>query len=270
MAIEQYQYPFQCNNLTEFSPEETEKLLEDQCSVTGSKSTISDDFTDSSHSMQNSPGAFSSQEDLPFCQNLSFEVKAEEFSPGTNSVELTPNSPRVIPYHGDGFLATYGDNGAVHSGTDVGQFLQQATQTANPPQDFSAFLQQSNFNSGQKQDTMHFGGMSPILDESQAGKRQSTTTLPHPSVATKKSNQKQQPEQLVNLLKGNQGKQKNHQIDAPKRGGRGKRHNQDTRSDGSVKAAKKKSSERKPLSPACSEVKTEAPSANTQISQVNF
>ena len=270
MAIEQYQYPFQCNNLTEFSPEETEKLLEDQCSVTGSKSTVSDDFTDSSHSMQNSPGAFSGQEDFPFCQNLSFEIKAEEFSPGTNSVELSPNSPHGIAYSGDGFLATFGDSGPVNSSTDVGQFLQQATQTANPPQDFSAFLQQNNFNAAQSQNNIQFGGISPVLDESHVGKREATAALPHPTIAAKQSSQKQQPEQLVNLLKGNPAKQKGYQSDAKKRGGRAKRQIQDTRSDGSEKAAKKKINESKPLSPTCSDIKTEASSANSQISQVNY
>ena len=140
MQNEQYPYNLNFNdNLTELSPEETEQFLEDAFSLS-SKSPLSDDLTESSLSLQDSPGEPNMGEDYLYFSNVSDAMKQEELSPTTTAEHQFDNipPPAFVP------VSIQNTNGVNHATTDVQSVLQQHLIAPSPPQNISAFLQQSD------------------------------------------------------------------------------------------------------------------------------
>ena len=195
MQSEQYPYHLNLNDsLTELSPEETEQFLEDAFSFTSSKSPLSDDLTESSLSTENSP-ATQHSDDLLCMSYLTQDVKQEELSPATNSMEFrNPLENASLPVTLNGTLRL-GD-----SGSEVGSFLHQSNITANNSQDLSSLLTKSSEISLAQLDDSICAATSPLSyhQVNMVGRQVTEPTLR--PIETKSTSNEQQPAQLVNLL----------------------------------------------------------------------
>ena len=195
MQSEQYPYHLNLNDsLTELSPEETEQFLEDAFSFTSSKSPLSDDLTESSLSTENSP-ATQHSDDLLCMSYLTQDVKQEELSPATNSMEFrNPLENASLPVTLNGTLRL-GD-----SGSEVGSFLHQSNITANNSQDLSSLLTKSSEISLAQLDDSICAATSPLSyhQVNMVGRQVPEPTLR--PIETKSTSNEQQPAQLVNLL----------------------------------------------------------------------
>ena len=95
MPNEQYPYHMQFNeSFAELSQDEADQILEDAISLSSSKSPFTDDFSSSNISTQNSPGTLSSGEEQYYHQGgtLPFEIKQEDLSPKSSTVDLIGNT----------------------------------------------------------------------------------------------------------------------------------------------------------------------------------
>ena len=139
MQNEQYPYNLNFNDsLTELSPEETEQFLEDAFSLS-SKSPLSDDLTESSISLQNSPGEQNTGEDYLYCTTLSDDIKQEELSP-TNMPDYQFENMSQTPFVP---VSIQTANGMNQSTTDMQSVMQQNLVAPNPTQDISSLLHQA-------------------------------------------------------------------------------------------------------------------------------
>lgn len=139
MQNEQYPYNLNFNDsLTELSPEETEQFLEDAFSLS-SKSPLSDDLTESSISLQNSPGEQNTGEDYLYYTTLSDDIKQEELSP-TNMPEYQFENMSQTPLVP---VSIQTANGMNKSTPDMQSIMQQNLVAPNPTQDISSLLHQA-------------------------------------------------------------------------------------------------------------------------------
>ena len=202
--IQNEQYPYNLNfndSLTELSPEETEQFLEDAFSLS-SKSPLSDDLTESSLSLQNSPGEQNVGEEYMYYPTISDDIKQEELSP-TNACDYQFDNVMQQPMVPVSIQKT---NGIKHSITDMQSVLQQHLMTTNPTQDISSLLQQAD---DLPSSIVSCNRNIPQNFDNAPGKGEQFPTIAESLSSNKNSCSNQQAGPLAQLLKTNMSSQPN-------------------------------------------------------------
>ena len=267
MQNEQYPYNLNFNDsLTELSPEETEQFLEDAFSLS-SKSPLSDDLTESSISLQNSPGEQINGEEYLYYPTLSEDIKQEELSPANISEYQFENVTQTpIVSH-----SVQNTNGLNHSITDMQSVLQQHLITPNPPQDISSILNQGEDMSAS---VVSYNRKNVQNCNQPHDKGEKFPTLAESLSVNKKSRPDQKTGPLAELLKtsvpnqltDNAGKQRHESKKKPSRAKRQKSEAKDTSQDKTECYVEAKSPKLDSSQPVKDEKQQQAPSQT--VSQV--
>lgn len=183
------QYPYNLNikdSLTELSPEETEQWFEDAFSLS-SRSPLSDDLTESSLSLQNSPGDPNIADEYLNFPNVPSIVKQEELSPTYISDQFDSSTQQSLMQMSNMNIVAAGD---------LQNMLQKPVTASCPPKDISAFLQKpdeasisisnvisiSNDTDDPQSFSHSFGNQSPMVADSATSAKNACANHPAESL----------------------------------------------------------------------------------------